>query len=172
MTELIYLDTETTGLDPTKHDVWEVAYAIGDGPIESFVVPHSLKTADPKALELNGYWTRVEGGTPRAASPVVDLGLREALAGATLVGSNPAFDAAFLTARWGEAPWHYRMVDIASYAMPVLGYDRPQGLATITADLRQLWFEIPEPDHTAAGDVATLRAAFTALRQLAAAVRK
>lgn len=175
ITDLVYLDTETTGLDPKIHDVWEVAYAIEGGPIVTHILPHSLKTADPVALKLNGYYNRsawgvqITGGTgvPQPSTPVADLLVREALTGATIVGANPAFDAAFLSARWGYAPWHYRMVDIESYAMAVFGWVRPKGLKAITDELRGREWEIHEPDHTAAGDVETLRDAFVALTAMA-----
>jgi DNA polymerase III epsilon subunit-like protein len=160
---LVFLDTETTGLDPERHDVWEIAWAVEDGPIMSAIIPHSLRTADPKALELNGYWGR-GFAEPRRESR--DVQLREILDGATIVGSNPAFDSAFLRARWGVAPWHHRMIAVESVAVGVLGYERPKGLAGIAADLRDLGRDIPEPDHTAAGDVAALRAVYTSLREL------
>lgn len=163
---LLFLDTETTGLDPRVHDVWEIAFAVDDGPIRSFVLPHSLKTADPKALELNGYWERYPLGAP-ADGPHVDPMLRAEFEGKTVVGANPAFDAAFLFARWGVQPWHYRMIDVESVALGFLDYDRPKGLKGIADDIRNSGHEIPEPDHTAAGDVATLRAVYRALRAAA-----
>ena len=84
--------------------------------------------------------------------------LRERLQGATLVCSNPSFDEAFLRERWRETPWHHRKIDIATYAMPALGLDRPAGLATIAERLG-----VRAPDHTAAGDVLTLRACYVEL---------
>lgn len=164
-TPLVFLDIETTGLDPDLHEVWEVAAAVDDGPVQSFVVPHSTLTADPKALELNGYWDR---GADAHVSDVADLALREILAGATVVGANPAFDTAFLRARWGVAPWHYRLLDVEAMALGVLRYERPKGLAGIAVDLRDLGFDILQPDHTAAADVLTTRAVYRALRELAA----
>lgn len=162
---LVFLDTETTGLDPARHDVWEVAWAVDDGPIESAFLAHDVAGADPEALRLNGYMAR----RPRldvVASLTAEHGLRQALTGATLVAANPAFDAAFLRARWGVAPWRYRLLDVEAYAMGALGYDTPQGLARIARDLRKLDHAIPEPDHTAAADVATLRACYLALASL------
>lgn len=82
------------------------------------------------------------------------------------MGANPAFDAAFLTARWGTAPWHFRLLDVEAYAMGALGYDRPRGLTTICDDLRAHGFDIPVPGHSAAADVAATRAAFRALQGL------
>jgi len=165
LSHLAFLDTETTGLSLDLHDVWEVAFAIGYGEIQSVVVPHSLKTADPKALELNGYADRFPQGA-RATSPAVDVWLREQLTGKTLVGANVAFDAYRLERRWGAAPWHYRMVDVESMAVVAFDLDKPLGLKGITDRLREDGWTIPEPDHTAAGDVATLRATYVALRSV------
>lgn len=164
MTALVFLDTETTGLDPALHEVWEIAYAVETGAISSAFLPHSLRTADPEALALNRYWHRIATG-PVGADPGNDPFLRKIFTGATIVGANPAFDAAFLRARWGVAPWHHRLIDVESMALTVLGYDRPKGLRDLSADLRDRGYDIPEPDHTAAGDVATTRAAYNALRQ-------
>lgn len=161
MSALVFLDTETTGLDPALHEVWEIAWAIGDGQIQSGVLPHSLRTADPEALALNGYHRPSRGAVN--VDPGLDPFLRKQFTGATIVGSNPAFDTAFLRARWGVAPWHHRMIAVESVALGVLGYERPKGLAGVAADLRDRGHDIPEPDHTAAGDVATLRAVYVAL---------
>lgn len=166
MTDLIFLDTETTGLEDDKHAVWEIAWAINDGPIESRVLVHSLMTADPKALEINGYFRRHEGATPRSAGPQVDLMIREVLKGNTLVCSNPPFDRGFLKARWKDSPWHHRSVDISSFAMPLLGHDRPMGLAMVAAELREMGYEIPWEDHSAAGDVNAMREAYWALKTM------
>lgn len=160
MRPLIFLDTETTGLDPAKHEVWEIAYASLDGEIERFFVEHDVGTADPKALDLGGYHARYKHPTPlgRIARIAHEISLRNLLRGATLVGSNPAFDAEFLSRRWDRSPWHHRLLDIATFAMPALGYDRPMGLATIAHDLG-----IEAPDHTAAGDVHVLRESYRVL---------
>lgn len=179
MTSFAYLDVETTGLDPDLHQVWEVALALDDGPIQSTMVEHHLHGSDPQALEVSRYYKR--GGAkfttpgvfihvddvPRfRAAEAIEQAIYEALHGATIVGANPAFDAAMLRARWGDAPWHYRLLDVEAYAMGALGYDRPQSLTTITRALRARGFDIPVPDHSAAADVAATRAAFSALRQI------
>ena len=161
MTPLVFLDLETTGLDPERHEPWEMAYAVDDGPILSAVVPHALYSPDPRALKLNGYLDRAIDAPHDEAFE--DL-LRVRIDGATLVGANPAFDAAFLRARWGYAPWHHRLWDVEAYAAGVHNLDSVPGLASIAKVLREEGHVIPEPDHSAAGDVATLRACFHALR--------
>lgn len=161
---IVYLDTETTGLDPNTHEIWDIAYAVDDSQVrQSFVAHHGI-TADAQALEMNGYEKAqpLYDNDPRD-SQKFERRLMQALHDNTLCCANPAFDAAFLKARWSKSPWKYRLFDIEAYAMGALGYVVPQGLKTITTDLRDKGYDIPEPDHTAAADVATLRACHLAL---------
>jgi hypothetical protein len=63
-------------------------------------------------------------------------------------------------------PWHYRKLDIESFAAAHMGlalYSKPPGLKEIATWLREAGNDIPWPDHTAAGDVATMRACYLAL---------
>lgn len=165
MTALVYIDCETTGLDPDLHDIWEVAWTINDNiQVESRILSHQLQTADPEALRLNKYWDRAPWGMQPEMNHDFDLEFKEILTGNTIVAANPAFDASFLRSRWGTAPWHYRMIDVESMALAVLMYERPKGLAGITEDLISIGYNIREPDHSARGDVMTLRDCYTALR--------
>lgn len=163
---LVFLDTETTGLNPALHEVWEVAWAVDDGWVYSSVVPHSLATAQPAALAVGRYRERVTQAWSGSEQRTAEYGLRRTLQGATVVGANPAFDTSFLRARWGDAPWHYRLVDVEAAAMFYFGWDRPKGLAAVAVALRDEGLDVPEPDHTAAGDVETVRSAYRALRVL------
>ena len=137
---LAFIDTETTGLDARKHDVWEIAVILrrpGVTDLEYlFQIRTSLVGADPKALEINrhgerfavpagefaaqlptAWWTSI---TPHTESTLLHslLGI---LDGAMLVGSNPAFDDRFITKLVQDAgavpTWHYRTVDIAAMAV-------------------------------------------------------
>lgn len=162
---LVFLDVETTGLDPRRHEVWEIAYAVGHGPVEASFVSHEFVTPDPAALRVNRYLERCHRWDPLVASRFEDT-LQGVLRGATLVGANPAFDAAFLTARWGHVPWHHRLLDVEAYAMAVLGYDELQGQSRIRADLASLGYYVPKPDHTALADVECVRACFFVLREM------
>jgi DNA polymerase III epsilon subunit-like protein len=159
--DLVFVDTETTGLD-LEHDIWEVAYAVGDGEIKSYQLPHSLKNARPDALELNGYYTRFR---PADVSVYVDLVLREEFKDKTLVGANPSFDAYRLARRWGVAPWHYRFADVSSMAMPVFRVEKPMGLSEIVQRYQDMGYAITTNDHSAAADVAATRQVFKLLNQ-------
>jgi hypothetical protein len=167
VTHLVYVDTETTGLDPDRHQVWEIAWATEQLQVYSTVVPHTLVDADPIALALNGHDARCpavgeEGHRdwPMVETPA-ELAVRTMLLGATMVGANPAFDAAFLRRRWSAAPWHHRLLDVETYAMGALGLDRPLGLADLSARLR-----VRPPDHTAASDVRSVIGCHAALTSI------
>jgi len=58
-TKILWIDTETTGLDPRKHDIIQLAAMVEiDGVIKDKKVwkcqPFEPEAADPKALEVNG----------------------------------------------------------------------------------------------------------------------
>jgi DNA polymerase III alpha subunit (gram-positive type) len=163
---LVFVDTETTGLDPTRHSVYEIAWATESSLVESAFVAHDLVGADPKALEISGYFERFPRRFDVRAGFEAEARLRSLLKGSTLVAANPHFDASHLEARWGVAPWKYRLLDVEAFAMPILGYEVPQGLATIVEDLGSLGQTVFPSDHTAANDVQALRDVFYALWEI------
>lgn len=168
MNDLVFLDTETTGLEPDKHEIWELAWAVNDeNPVRESIIPHSLLMANLDSLEMNGYYDRVpEGVDISSYSPRVELELRRILKGNTLVCANPTFDRMFLRERWGDEPYHYRSLDIESMAVGILEYDRPKGLKGVSDDLRGLGYNIGEPTHAAWIDVVVLRESYRALRDI------
>lgn len=162
--EIIVVDVETSGLDVDRHTTVEVAWwHLGTGQRGRFIPPHNVSTtlanADIEALQINRYIDRI------AAFPQDHLGddateLAELLHDATLAGSNPAFDARFLTAMYthydnlelvGVPRWHHRLLDLSAYAAGVLGIPPTElpGLATVC---ELLGVTNPAP-HTAEGDV-------------------
>ena len=167
-TTLCFIDTETTGLDSRIHQPYEVAWWLEDeSEPRSAWLQHTLDHADQRALDVGGYWDRkayaaMDGGWMQVALPRT---LALILQGVTLVGSNPAFDAAMLTRYIGSPVWHYRLVNVAEGAMWVFGWDRPKGLADVIAELRERGYVIPEADHTAEADVRVTRAVYYALRE-------
>jgi len=160
---LCFIDTETTGLDARIHQPWEVCIWREDAeqPV-TLAVPHDLQHADGQALKIGRYWER-QPLMRRGTSP---MHLASLLHGVTLVGSNPAFDAAMLTRVIGAPVWHHRLINVAEGAMWVFDWDRPKGLADVATACRERGYDIPEPDHTAEGDVRATRAVYEALRAI------
>lgn len=131
----MFLDTETTGLDPERHEIWEVAYALAThdedagtldvGQVTHFFLPVTLVGADQTSLEIGGFWRRHPTGLDRKYRPsgywLEELSI--ASAGRRIVGAVPNFDTERLERllrRAGlSAQWHYHLVDIEALA---LGY--------------------------------------------------
>lgn len=162
--QVIVVDVETTGLDPERHVVVEVAWHNLDTNDHGyFVPPHTpnavLAGAEIKALQVNGYINRIADAEQDLDGKCA-FTLAEQLQGNTLAGSNPAFDAAFLAEMFAEYPvtevyvptWHHRLLDLAAYAAGVLGLPPSElpGLATV-CELLDVENEAP---HTAEGDCA------------------
>lgn len=173
MTGLIFLDSEATGLELMTHDLWELGWAIDHEPAISGLIPHSLYGADPEALRINNYAERCEVDEPLTIPTEVEDYLHDTFyewerrhgERLTVVGANPHFDLYRLSRRWDwDAPWAYRAIDVSVLAMGVFKTDLPLGLNSLTAKCREHGFDIPEPDHTAIGDVEATRAAFYAMR--------
>lgn len=163
---LCFIDTETTGLDPRIHQPYEVCIWREDWDEPNTYFPgHTLEFADQQALKIGGYFDRDFRPTPDNSLSTAGSLVRH-LNGVTLVGSNPAFDAAMLTRVIGAPVWHHRMIDVGTVAMVVFGWDRPKGLADVAKECRVRGYEIPEPDHTAEGDVRTTRAVYEALHEI------
>ena len=170
MSALCFIDTETTGLIPSVHQPYEVCWWREDEDTPNTVLlPHTLDQADSVALEVGGYHRREIQPDWCDPDRWVNVGeLTMQLAGVTLVGANPGFDAAMLAPLLKAAPWHYRMVDVSTGAMWLFGWDRPRSLLDTTSACRSRGYDIPEPDHTAEGDVRATRAVYDALRAIRA----
>lgn len=163
---LLYIDIETVSLQVRGDHVWEIGWAFDDEPVESIRVMHTLIGADPKALEVNNYWENAVGFAAYESIPKeAELLQRIKNEKPTLVGANPAFDAYRLQDRWGCAPWHYRLCDVQNMAYGLLPYPEVPSLYITALGLIEHGHEIPMPNHTAAGDVETTRAVYSALME-------
>lgn len=145
--DVVVLDTETTGLNPYRHDLLEVAAirVSGDlrevrGEFERKILPRRPWTADPEALAINGY-------TPQGWASAIPLwqamdSLADFVAGCVFAGHCVAFDLGFVRAACAdlriplcEADHH--AIDTAALAYPLLisGAIPNLKLATLTAHL-------------------------------------
>lgn len=152
--KLVYIDTETTGLDPFKDEIVELSYAVEEGEIHTL---YFGVTEVPDFIDqLIGFSER---GISGIKSPEEDFERFLAVTeGQTMVGANPAFDRAFLEAN-GLYKFGYRMLDIESYAMAKLRLDYVPGMKDVFEELRSRGYCITEPMHTSHSDVSATREA-------------
>ena len=127
--QVVFLDCETSGLDPNRHQVWEVGLIV-DG-VEFRNMLSIIETrADLIALNIGGYHERHPHGRNYAktnpgawpsslgpkTAPTVAKAVAQLTHGRHLVGAVPNFDAAFLTkllTEHGYLPsWHYHLIDV------------------------------------------------------------
>jgi hypothetical protein len=118
MTIPVFADLETTGTDPARHRIFEIALIV-DGEKHHWWLEPDLSTADPNALRVNRLYeraARVEGDREEPA--YVAKQVARLTSGRQLCGFNPSFDAAFLTAFLAEhglvPAWDYHMVALES----------------------------------------------------------
>lgn len=128
---VVVIDVETTGLQPGRHEVVQIGL-VGLDPdtlenewtYESLVAPQHPERADADAMAVHG----IDEGRLRDAPPFADIAdeVARMVEGVSLAGHNVWFDEAFLRAevtRARGAPacrWHYRRLDTASMAYPML----------------------------------------------------
>jgi hypothetical protein len=162
----VFVDTEYDRLDTATANLVEAAAACEDEPIFQGVPPHSIEGHDPQSLEINRYFERDLANKALWNRDLID-NIARVSAGQTIVGANVRVDAHILSRVIGYEPWHYRLCDIESVAYLMLGFDQMPGLRQIKDKLAELGFELPTPDHSAGGDVETLRAVFRILQRIA-----
>lgn len=171
MNGVVFLDTETTGLDPDRHEIWDLAYII-DGEETVFQLDPDLSKADPFALtvgrfyERRPFWYTLRDGKP---SHVVAQTVVQDLKGRHIVGAVPSFDDAFLkrfvSAHRLPVTWHYHLIDVEALAV---GYLSAQGLdypLTLPWDSEMLsrWVEVDPNNferHSALGDARWAKAVY------------
>lgn len=155
---IVFIDTETTGVDPRIHNVWEIGLIEIDGTEHSWLVSTDLldiSSADSTALRLTRFYDRTTippvGG--QSSKGTIALEVARLTAGKHLVGAVPSFDATFLTKflyEAGLAPaWHYHLVDVEALAAGRLGLEPPWDSADLA---NRLNVPILDGKHTALGD--------------------
>jgi DNA polymerase III epsilon subunit-like protein len=162
MKELVFVDTETTGLDASSDYLVELSYARLDGDIKTLYF--GVKEVPDFIDNLTKFYERGVDKMPEATMDEIREFLN-VMEGNTMVAANPAFDKAFLEA---EALWsaHYRMLDIESYAMARLGLDEVPSMFQIVKELEKRGYVLTQPDHSSYNDVKALREAYKILRYM------
>ena len=129
---VIFVDTETTGLDPDRHEVWDIALIEDDGTEHEWHIrPAHPDRADPGALRITNFYSRTAAKEWRWLEQIGPDKPRDAYSAASeialltankhLVGAVPWFDAAFLSkfllTRGQREAWHYHMIDVETLAV-------------------------------------------------------
>ena len=168
---LAFVDTETTGLDPRKHEILEVAVKVCDpqtlevlSQYQAKVKPVRIACAEPEALAVNGYTEEAwEGALPLH---LVMAEVARVAEDCVMAGQKTAFDLAFLEAACaevGQTPtWRRRRyVDLMTLTylkvggvVPKLSLEHACGAAGVSN----------EGAHTAMADVDRTLACWKALR--------
>lgn len=171
--DLVFVDTETTGLDPDFHEIWEVSIgywqADGSQTFKTWQFPIDQTLADPIALNIGHYWERRVGPAELAIFYQFADEFQTLTHGKHLVGAVVSFDEERLRRlmlREGRLPtWHYHVIDVEAMAV---GYrqgvgddiELPWNSNNLSRDMGV------DPDsfdrHTAEGDVRWAIALFEA----------
>lgn len=189
--KLAFLDCETTGLEPTRHEIWELAFIIrsdeaSDGETHEYQLPVDLTAADPNGLRVGRFYERRDrivgergegsvgslclyrshtGDWISTSEAHIAHEVAVSLDGAHLVGAVPSFDASFLTPwlrRHGHAAcWHYHLVDVEVLAAAHVGAQPPWNSVELS---RRVGVDPDEFDrHTALGDAKWAEALYDAV---------
>lgn len=141
--QAIFLDTETTGLDPLSHRLLEIAFKIVDIPsgYEKLTYQAIVKQPfdvwerrDPTSVKVNGFtWEKVQLGKEEAIvrQEIIQIftDLQIARGSSVYICQNPAFDRSFFAQlidvyTQEQKHWPYHWLDFASmyWALQVKAY--------------------------------------------------
>lgn len=119
------LDLETTGLDPTRHEIIEIGAVLLDQPhlnivgaFEAKIKPTRMELADPEALQVNGYNAEEWAGARPAKEALEEFARRTEHS--ILCGQNVSYDFAFLRKAYADHnvpfTYHHHVLDVMSMA--------------------------------------------------------
>lgn len=172
---LAFIDTETTGLDPDKHEIIELALIVckqteqpGRGPkleivkeYEWKIKPERLDLAEEDALRINGY-NETDWMFAYDLRPVMEE-FAKATQSCSFVSHNLAFDYPFVMKAFKKADvdskMHYAKIDTISVAFARL-YDVPQATSFSLKSLCELFKVENARAHTALADTRALVAVY------------
>ena len=119
MSDVCFVDIETTGLDPERHEIWEVGLIL-DGSEFSWQLPVDLGKADAIALNIGQFHERRMYGDSVTLCKDFAAEFAAMTRGYHLAGAVVSFDAerlARLLRNNSECPmWHYHLIDVEALA--------------------------------------------------------
>lgn len=136
---LAFVDTETTGLDADRHEIWEVGLLrpdlVGANRERRWFLPVDLGRADPVALKIGRFYERHPqvqipfDGSKLTYQRQFSHDFSRLTAGCHLVGAVISFDEErlrkLLRANGACPDWHYHLVDVEALAAGKLGWRPP-----------------------------------------------
>lgn len=142
--KIAFIDIETTGLDPDRHDVWDIGLVLAEDHTDldnvyrmQWYVRPDLGAADPGALRVNRYYQRTKGFTRDnwSAPSSVATTLARLTEGAYMAGMNVDFDVDFLEKflrKHDACPaWEYKPIELESMMLGMLcEYNRAADFVT------------------------------------------
>jgi DNA polymerase III subunit epsilon len=167
--KLAFIDTETTGLDYSQHEVIEFAVQCVKDGRETFrgvwkIRPEHVENAEPIALKVNGY-TPEAWGDAQTMSEIGPL-ILDVLKDHVIVGHNVSFDLDMLKANLERArvvgpKLPHRQIDTVTLAYEHL---TPLGLTSVSLDkIRAFLGWTVHKHHDAMTDVTDARRVFDLL---------
>ena len=161
---VVFCDTETTGLDPDRHEIWEVGLIDRENREHQWWLPVSLGRADPMALKIGGFHDRYAEGKTTDATEFARR-FRDLTRGCHLAGAVISFDEERLRRllrQHDECPmWHYHLVDVEALAAGRLRQEPPWESDALSRALGV------DPDdferHSALGDARWAQALYAAV---------
>lgn len=128
--KVAFVDCETTGLDPDRHGIWEIAVIVDGTEIvwQQALSERQLEQADPVALEMTGFRDRYTPGDATTPSQSIRR-LISLIEGRHMIGACPWFDSERLHrivlgdirgVLRRDLPWHYHLIDVENLAVGYL----------------------------------------------------
>lgn len=163
---ICFVDTETTGLDPDQHEIWEVGLIVDDVEHHWFL-PVDLGRADARALAIGQFSERYPetAVTGLATLPAFAAEFAHLTRGLHLVGAVVSFDEErlrkLLRASGACPEWPYHLVDVEALVAGKFGIEPPWNSDELSKHAGV------NPDdfdrHTALGDARWAQALYNAV---------
>jgi len=161
---VVFLDTETTGLDPTVHEIVEIAVVDLEGHVllNTKIKPVNIERASPEALKVNGY-NEADWAEAPTFDEIKDT-VMEVLKHKIIVGQNPQFDRNFVVEALSRCGVEkaYRKLKRHTIDTITLAWEHlvPCGLDRLNLGAECEFLGIPLEAHQALADAQGCRAVY------------
>lgn len=139
---LVFVDCETTGLDNSQHEIIEMAAIVYDPRQDKIIktweckaAPRNIETANPIALDINGYNKDPESYKDNIEDIIFEF--HKILGDDIIIGQNIQFDIGFIEKYYKEFSidkgiHRHRKLELSSIVWPIAGYSDIENLSLNT----------------------------------------